>query len=107
MEEFSGDIPVDTLTINDNAVHWITGKEESDVRIEVSRQPVGVYGNPEVWVRVLSTEVVDWPTVASKLDPATLVDLQGKSMAYYPGHPDKDEQDTHGWLVEDIWVWSE
>lgn len=107
MQEFSGDTLADSLTINGNAVFWSPEKGAHGVRIEVSRQPVGVYGGGEVWVRVLSKDVTDWPTVAAKLDAATLAELQGKSMAYYPGYPKKDESDEHGWLVEDFWVWSE
>jgi hypothetical protein len=82
------------------------------VRIEaVSKSSdLSLNGGQEVWVRVLSNEMQDWPSVEKKLSEAQgamLTDLgPQKSLAYYPHVPTAEERGEHGYSFEDHWVWT-
>ena len=66
----------------------------------------GLHGGPEVWVKVLSTEVLDWPRIAAKLDEDDTRSLRGKSLLrYIPHHVTQEERMEHGYLVEEWYIW--
>lgn len=76
------------------------------MRIEVSRKSTGLKGGPEVWVRVLSNEVVDWPAVAAKLDQGTRDLVAGATLTYYPHLVTAEERDEHDYRFEDWFTWA-
>ena len=58
------------------------------MRIEVTTTDEGLHGGREVWVRVLSNTIVDWPEVKRSLSPAQADEMAGvsaKPTGYYPG----------------------
>jgi len=76
------------------------------VRIEVTKQPEGLCGGPEVWVRVLSTEVLDWPRIESKLGEEDIQAIKGKSLLrYLPHHVTEEERVDHAYSFEDWFIW--
>lgn len=66
-----------------------------------------ISGEREVWVKVLSNEVHDWPEVK-----AALTDEQAEAMCgakvrphtYYPHLVSADEKAEHGYAMEDWFV---
>lgn len=77
----------------------------STMRIEVTQNPDGLHGGPEVWVRVLSSEVLDWPRIEAKLGEDDHQALRGKSLLrYIPHHVTEGERMEHGFMVEDWWI---
>lgn len=76
------------------------------MHIEVTERSAGLHGGPEVWVKVLSAEVLDWPRVAAKLGEDDTQALRGKSLLrYIPHHVTEEERMEHGYLVEEWFVW--
>lgn len=75
------------------------------MRIEVIQQDKGINGEREVWLRVLSSELLDWPRVKAALAPDHLSEIGVNAVpaGYYPGRPDTAEQ-AEGFLYEDFWT---
>lgn len=66
-------------------------------------------GKPEVWVRVFSNEMHDWPRVEAKLteaQSAILGDLGARTLTYLPHSPTADEREEHDYMFEDWYVWA-
>lgn len=85
------------------------GGGNPNMKIEAVSKASGLNGGREVWVRVLSNEVLDWPSVERRLDEeqlAMLADLGKKAMSYFPHSPIPEERDEHGYLCDDFWVWA-
>ncbi len=81
-------------------------EKDTSVRIEVTETVDGLHGGPEVWVKVLSAEVLDWPRVADKLDEEDHQALRGKSLLrYIPHYVTEEERMEHGCLVEEWFIW--
>lgn len=82
------------------------------MRIEAASksETVSLSGKREVWVRVLSNEVYDWPSVQEKLDADQAAMLEGlglgRKLSYFPHSPVTEEREDHGYNVDDFWVWS-
>lgn len=77
----------------------------STMRIEVTRNPDGLHGGPEVWVRVLSSEVQDWPRIEAKLNEEDAQAIAGLDLKRYLPHvPTQEERAEHGYLSEDWWI---
>lgn len=61
---------------------------------------------PEVWVRVLSNSVVDWPTVEAALgeEQRQLLQSLGEhaDLEYLPGWPGSGD---HNYSFEEYWCW--
>lgn len=79
----------------------------SELRIEVieAEVPLGP-GGPEVWLRVLSRDLVDLPTVLGRLstDQRTMMaDCEAEPYRYFPGRPEEDEL-AEGFANDDYWV---
>jgi hypothetical protein len=83
------------------------------MQVEVFEQTAGLHGGKEVWVKALSNEVVDWPTVRAKLDDRhTDVidrcvdhnDQRGMPKGYHPHLVTEEERMEHGYRYEDWWV---
>lgn len=80
------------------------------MQIELS-QPYAEDGVPaEVWVRVRSHGVVDWPRVEAALDDTQRRTLNGinprELKQYYPHHVSPDERAEHGYKYEEFWVFT-
>lgn len=80
------------------------------MEIEVFEQAEGLRGGREIWVRVLSNSVVDWPQVKSNLD-AEQAELMSKASVlapsgYFPHHPSLEERADHGYRFEDWWTFA-
>lgn len=77
------------------------------MRIEVSEHEDGLNGGPEVWVRVLSTEVLDWPRVEAKLGEAEAQSIKGKRLvSFLPHHVSEEERVEHSYSFEDWWIFA-
>lgn len=79
------------------------------MKIEAVSKSSGLGGGREVWFRVYSNEVLDWPSVEAKLNDgqrAMLENLGKRTLAYFPHSPTSEEREEHGYLVDDWWVWS-
>lgn len=80
------------------------------VQIEVFEQESGLRGGREVWFKVLSNTVVDWPDVKAKLtseQQALLDNLDRPSMSYFPHLVSEEERADHGFALEDWWTFAE
>lgn len=78
-------------------------------QIEVTAQPEGLHGGPEVWVRVLSNSVVDWPEVERSLTEAqkeVLKPTARRPIDYYPHLVTAEETAEHGMSYEDWWIFT-
>ena len=81
---------------------------DCEVRVEVSEQPEGLRGE-EVWVRVLSNTVVDWPEVKQQLTAEQRELLAGasvKPVGYYPDSRTQAERSADGHKYEDYFIFS-
>lgn len=80
------------------------------MRIEATSKTTGLSGGREVWVRVFSNEVLDWPSVKAKLDEGQMAMLENlglrPTLAYFPHNPTDDEREDHGYEFSDWWVWA-
>ena len=79
------------------------------MKIEAVTKSCGINGGPEVWVRVLSSEVLDWPSVERRLNEGQLAMLEAlgeRTISYYPHSPIPEEREAHGFMCDDWWVWS-
>ncbi|HKN44253.1 MAG TPA: hypothetical protein VJW23_10035 [Propionibacteriaceae bacterium] len=77
--------------------------------IEVSVQPEGLHDGPEVWVKVLSHSMIDWPSVLERLTDAQKEVLQPgarRPIDYYPHLVTAEEKAEHGFSYEDWWVFT-
>ena len=77
--------------------------------VEVFGQPEGLHGGPEVWVRVLSSTVVDWPEVEKSLtreQREILKPSRRNPINYYPHLVTSEEKAEHGYSLEDWWVFT-
>lgn len=86
-----------------------TVQMEATVQIETTNKYVGLNGGREVWVRVYSDEVLDWPKVEARLSQGQrdmLDHLGRRTVSYFPHHPTAEEQAEHGHIFEDWWVWA-
>lgn len=89
-------------------VSGLDGRGAEDVRIEVIRQPEGLHGGREVWVRVLSNEVLDLPRVLDKMNAEDRAEVDGMRLVQgYIHHPQGDELSDHDYPFEDWWVFDE
>ena len=78
------------------------------MRIEVKSKDAGLNGGPEVWVRVLSNDVHDWPSIEAKLSGpqrAMLNALGNRTLSYFPHRPTAEERAEHSYSFEDWFVW--
>ena len=79
------------------------------MKIEAVSKASGLNGGREVWVRVLSNEVHDWPSVAKKMGgpQAAMLDALGigRALSYFPHNPTGEEREEHGYSFEEFWVW--
>ena len=77
--------------------------------IESFGQAEGLHGTPEVWVRVLSNSVVDWPDVERALNDAQREILKPsprQPLNYYPHLVTPEEKAEHGFSLEDWWIFT-
>lgn len=67
-------------------------------------------GKREVWFRVFSSEVLDWPSIQAKLsqEQADMLATLGvsKQLAYFPHTVTAAEREDHGYDYDEFWVWS-
>lgn len=76
------------------------------VQIDVFEQAEGLHGGKEVWVKVLSNEVMDLLDVKSKLTKEQHGAIASMRLAgYHPHLVTDDERDEHGYRFEDWWTW--
>lgn len=78
------------------------------MNLEVNTTSEGLFGGPEVWIKVQSNEVIDWPTVEEHLaeDAQEAIKALGpRRLHYYPHRLTKDERAESGFMFEDYWVW--
>ena len=86
-----------------------TVTRNSGLSIEVSVQPEGLHGGPEVWIKVLSNSMVDWPSVEAKLTEGQkeiLKPTTRQPLDYYPHLVTAEEKAEHGFSYEDWWVFT-
>lgn len=84
-------------------------KGASIVQIEATNKYKGLNGGREVWIRVYSDEVLDWPSVEAKLTQGQmdmLNHLGRRTLSYFPHSPTREEREEHGYAFEDHWVWA-
>jgi len=77
------------------------------MRIEVFNQSEGLHGEPEVWVKVLSNTVVDWPDVERALTSEQFEVVQPryrKPIGYHPHLVTAEEKVEHGYSLEDWFI---
>lgn len=77
--------------------------------VEVFDQPEGLNGGPEVWVKVLSNSVVDWPDVERRLSPEQAEILKPsirRPIGYHPHLVTADEKAEHGMAYEDWFIFT-
>ena len=78
--------------------------------IEVFDQSEGLHGGPEVWVKVLSNTVIDWPDVERALTPEQSEilkpGLQCGPVGYHPHLVTVEEKAEHGYMLEDWWIFN-
>lgn len=97
---------------NGNRASLESGKPKkgaSVVQIEATNKYKGLNGGREVWVRVYSDEVLDWPSVEAKLTQGQmdmLEHLGRRTVQYFPHSPVPEERQDHGYMCDDFWVWS-
>jgi hypothetical protein len=80
------------------------------MQIEVFVQSEGLHDGPEVWVKVLSNTVVDWPDVQAGLT-AEQEELLKPSPArrpidFHPHLVTAEEKADHGYSYEDWWIFT-
>lgn len=64
------------------------------MEIDVFEQAEGLSGRPEVWVKIQTDELLDWPRYRAKLDAAQaqlLDECPVLPSAYHPHFPQPDE----------------
>lgn len=79
------------------------------MKIEMTSKTAGLNGGPEVWVRVFSNEVLDWPRVEKLLSEEQASDLAAlgpKKLSYFPHTTTAEERAEHGYSFEEFWVWA-
>ena len=77
--------------------------------IEVFEQSEGLHGGPEIWVRVLSNTIVDWPSVECQLTDEqknSLFLVNRRPLDYYPHMVTAEEKSEHGFSFEDWWTFT-
>ena len=77
--------------------------------VEVTEQPEGLQGKSEVWVRVLSDTVVDWPEVKRQLtvEQREAMSLASeKPIAHNPDSRTDAERLADGYKYEDFFIFS-
>jgi hypothetical protein len=80
------------------------------VLIEVFDQNEGLHGDHEVWVKVLSNTVADWPEVKKRLTDAQEAVMKGTSslpFKYYVHMVTPEEKAEHGYSFEDWWIFKQ
>lgn len=79
------------------------------MRIEAEAKTSGLNGGAEVWFRVLSNEVHDWPSIEKKLSGPQRVMLNSlglkRTLSYFPHRPTAEERSEHSFSFEDWFVW--
>lgn len=77
------------------------------MQIELSTTDEGLLGKKEVWVRVLSNTVVDWPEVKRNLTAEQVAELgymPTAPVAFWPDQRDPEEKAASGFLYEDYFI---
>lgn len=78
------------------------------LRIELFEQAQGLLGGREMWIKVLSNQVMDLPTILEHLAPEDRARLNGMKMTqYHPHAPTDEEREEHSYLVEDWFIYTE
>lgn len=79
------------------------------MQYNISVQEAGLNGGREVWVRVLSNEVLDFPRVEKEMsaqDRSTLNSINPRKLLnYFPHLVTPEEKVDHGFSFEDWWCW--
>lgn len=77
------------------------------MNIEVIQQDSGINGNQEVWVKVQSNTLTDWPTAKRGLTSEQKLAMNGADLApcgYYPDNRTPAERAESGYEFEDFYV---
>ena len=78
------------------------------MQIELFEQAEGLHGGKEVWVKVLSNEVMDLLDVKSKLtkEQHEAIAHPARLSGYHPHLVTDEERTDHGYRFEDWFIWS-
>ena len=77
------------------------------VELHEANDAVALGGTPELWMRVLSDQLLDLPTVVKALDPdqgEVFAGYQPKPSRFIPGGPYDEDGPDHDFAFEDWWV---
>lgn len=80
------------------------------VNIEVTITDEGLHGGREIWFKVQSNEVVDWPRVEAKLDESEaqlLKDLGRRKLFWHPDERTPEEKAASPFTFEEFWIWQQ
>jgi len=74
------------------------GEQEKQVEIEVFAQPEGLHGQPEVWVRIQTDELLDWPRYRAALNESQAKVVAGcveRPIGYHPALLEGGDANPH------------